>query len=151
MARAGRGRRLRASRPAPLRRGRALREAHRSPQAERLMGELEFREATLDDASFSADVHTQVFPERPTDPVVERYWWAQPDDTFVIRRWVVRRDSADIGVAYFEHPAWERLDVPHGDIGGEILPLHRQRTTLSDMLAEMERRLGRGGAKGVRG
>ena len=55
------------------------------------MGGLGFREATLDDASFSADVHTEVFPERPTDPVVERYWWAQPDDTFVIRRWVVRR------------------------------------------------------------
>jgi hypothetical protein len=113
------------------------------------MGELEFREATLDDASFSADVHTEVFPERPTDPVVERYWWAQPDDTFVIRRWVVRRDGADIGVAYFEHPAWERLDVPHGDIGGEILPLHRERTTLSAMLAEMERRLIADGAKRV--
>jgi hypothetical protein len=26
------------------------------------MGELEFREATLDDASFSADVETEVFP-----------------------------------------------------------------------------------------
>ena len=104
------------------------------------MGELEFREATLDDASFSADVHTEVLPERPTDPVVERYWWAQPDDTFVIRRWVVRRDGADIGVAYFEHPAWERLEVPHGDIGGEILPAHRERATLDAMLAEMERR-----------
>ncbi|MGH2490513.1 MAG: GNAT family N-acetyltransferase [Candidatus Limnocylindria bacterium] len=113
------------------------------------MSELEFREATLDDASFSADVHTEVFPERPTDPVVERYWWAQPDDTFVIRRWVVLRDGADIGVAYFEHPAWERLQVPHGDVGGEILPAHRARTTLSAMLAEMERRLVADGAKRV--
>src|SRR5688572_16701629 len=113
------------------------------------MGELEFREATLDDASFSADVHTEVFPERPTDPVVERYWWAQPDDTFVIRRWVVRRDGADIGVAYFEHPAWERLQVPHGDVGGEILPTHRERATLDAMLAEMERRLVADGAKRV--
>jgi GNAT superfamily N-acetyltransferase len=110
---------------------------------------LEFREATLDDASFSADVQTEVFPERPTDPVVERYWWAQPDDTFVIRRWVVRRDGADIGIAYFEHPAWERLQVPHGDIGGEILPAHRERATLSAMLAEMERRLVAEGARRV--
>ena len=113
------------------------------------MRELEFREATLDDASFSADVQTEVFPERPTDPVVERYWWAQPDDTFVSRRWVVRSEGADIGVAYFEHPAWERLQVPHGDIGGEILPMHRERTTLSAMLAEMERRLVADGAKRV--
>lgn len=113
------------------------------------MSELEFREATLDDASFSADVHTAVFPERPTDPVIERYWWAQPDDTFVVRRWVVRRDGADIGVAYFEHPEWARLQVPHGDIGGEILPTYRERATLGAMLAEMERRLVADGAKRV--
>ena len=113
------------------------------------MGELELREATLDDASFSADVQTEVFPERPTDPVVERYWWAQPDDTFVIRRWVVRRDGVDIGVAYFEHPAWERLEIPHGDIGGEVLPAHRERTTLAVMLAEMERRIVADGAKRI--
>jgi GNAT superfamily N-acetyltransferase len=113
------------------------------------MGELAFREATLDDAHFSADVQTEVFPERPTDPVVERYWWAQPDDTVVIRRWVVRRDGSDIGFAYFEHPAWERLEIPHGDIGGEILPAHRERATLAAMLAEMERRLVADGAKRV--
>jgi hypothetical protein len=113
------------------------------------MGQLQFREATLDDASFSADVQTEVFPERPTDPVVERYWWAQPDDTFVIRRWVLRRDGVDIGVAYFEHPAWERLEIPHGDIGGEVLPAHRGRTTLALMLAEMERRIVAEGAKRI--
>jgi len=113
------------------------------------MSELEFREATADDAAFSADVHTEVFPERPTDPVIERYWWAQPDDTFVIRRWVVRRDGSDIGVAYFEHPAWDRLEIPHGDIGGEILPRHRKLATLDAMLAEMERRLTADGAKRV--
>ena len=113
------------------------------------MSVLDLREATPDDASFSADVYTEVFPERPTDPVIERYWWAQPDDTFVTRRWVVRRDGADIGVAYFEHPAWERLQVPHGDIGGELLPRHRERATLSAMLAEMERRLVADGAKRV--
>jgi hypothetical protein len=113
------------------------------------MGELEFREATLDDAGFSADVQTAVFPTRPTDPVVERYWWAQPDDTFVSRRWVVRRDGMDIGVAYFEHPAWERLQIPHGDVGGEILPEHRERETLGAMLDEMERRLTADGAKRI--
>ena len=113
------------------------------------MGELEFREATVDDASFSADVQTEVFPERPTDPVVERYWWEQPDDTFVSRRWVVRRDGVDIGVAYFDHPSWERLEIPHGDIGGELVPAHRGRATLAAMLAEMERRLVADGAKRV--
>lgn len=113
------------------------------------MADLEFREASLDDATFSADVHTAVFPTRPTDPVVERYWWAQPDDTFVSRRWVVRRDGTDIGVAYFEHPAWDRLAVPHGDVGGEILPEYRDRETLGVMLAEMERRLVAEGARRI--
>ena len=37
------------------------------------MGELHFREATLDDATFSADVQTALFPARPTDPAIERY------------------------------------------------------------------------------
>lgn len=110
---------------------------------------LTFRKATLDDASFSADVYTAVFPDRPTDPVIERYWWAQPDDTFVVRRWIVQRDGRDIGVATFEHPAWERLLVPHGDIGGEILPEHRDPATLCALLAEMERRLVANGAKRV--
>jgi hypothetical protein len=113
------------------------------------MGKLEFREATLDDASFSADVHTEVFPQRPTDPVVERYWWAQPDDTFISRRWVVRRDGADIGVAHFDHPAWELVEVPHGDIGGELLPPHRDRETLAAMLDAVERRLVADGARRV--
>jgi hypothetical protein len=113
------------------------------------MSELEFRPATPDDATFSADVHTAVFPTRPTDPVIERYWWEQPDDTYVVRRWVVRRDGSDVGVAYFEHPAWSKLGVPHGDVGGELLPQHRDRSTLGAMIAEMERRLVADGAKRV--
>ena len=114
-----------------------------------MIGELEFREATPDDASFSADVHTAVFPARPTDPVIERYWWAQPDDTYVTRRWVVQRDGRDVGVAYVEHPMFEKLRVPHGDIGGEILPHHRERAILGAMLGEMERRLVADGAKRI--
>jgi GNAT superfamily N-acetyltransferase len=113
------------------------------------MGELRFRAATLDDASFYADVATEVRPARPTDPVVERYWWEQPDDTYVSRRWVVRRDGRDIGVATFDHPAWGKLPVPHGDIGGELLPKWRDRSTLGGLLAEMEGRLTEEGAKRI--
>lgn len=113
------------------------------------MGELELRPATLDDAAFSADVQTAVFPTRPTDPVIEKYWWAQPDDTYVVRRWVVRRDGNDVGVGYLEHPAWSKLDVPHGDVGGEILPEHRDRPTLRAMLAELAARLTADGAKRI--
>jgi GNAT superfamily N-acetyltransferase len=113
------------------------------------MGELGFRDATLDDAAFAADVYTLVHPTRPTDPVVERYWWEQPDDTFVVRRWIVGHDGRDIGVAAFDHPAWARLREPHGEIGGELLPDERRPETLRDLLAEMERRLVAEGAKRV--
>jgi acetyltransferase (GNAT) family protein len=113
------------------------------------MGELQFREATLDDATFSADVQTAVFPTRPTDPVIERYWWEQPDDTFVSRRWIVQRDGHDIGVAGFDHPAWARLQVPHGDIYGDLLPEQRDPASLRALIAEMERRLTADGAKRI--
>ena len=113
------------------------------------MGELQFREATLDDATFSADVQTAVFPTRPTDPVIERYWWEQPDDTFVTRRWIVQRDGHDIGVAAFDHPAWGRLQVPHGDIYGDLLPDQRDLASLRVLIAEMERRLTADGAKRI--
>ena len=113
------------------------------------MHELRFREATLDDAAFYADVATAVRPTRPTDPVVERYWWEQPDDTYVSRRWVVQREGRDIGVATLDHPAWGKLQVPHGDIGGEVLPAYRDGPTLAALLAEMERRLAAAGAKRI--
>jgi GNAT superfamily N-acetyltransferase len=113
------------------------------------MSELRFRDATLDDAAFSAEVHTAVRPTRPTDPVVERYWWEQPDDTYVARRWVAQRGGRDIGVATFEHPAWARLREPHGGIGGELLPAERDRPTLDALFAEAERRLIADGARRI--
>lgn len=113
------------------------------------MGDLQFREATLDDATFSADVQTALFPTRPTDPVIERYWWEQPDDTFVSRRWIAQRDGQDIGVAAFDHPAWGLLPVPHGEIYGDLLPGQRDPASLQVLLAEMERRLTAEGAKRI--
>ena len=113
------------------------------------MGELHFREATLDDATFSADVQTALFPARPTDPVIERYWWEQPDDVFVSRRWIVQRDGHDIGIAGFDHPVWGLLQVPHGEIYGDVLPDQRDLASLQVLLAEVERRLSAEGAKRI--
>lgn len=111
--------------------------------------ELRFRDATLDDAAFAADVETLANPVRPADPVVTRYWWEQPDDTYVVRRWIVTSERRDIGYAFFEHPAWSRLDRPHGAVGGELLPDRRDLPTLAAMLGEAERRLVADGARRV--
>ena len=113
------------------------------------MRDLHFRDATLDDAAFAADVETQANPVRPTDPIVTRYWWEQPDDTYVVRRCIVARGGREIGFAFFEHPVWSRLPVPHGDVGGELLPSERDQQTLEAMLGEMERRLEADGARRV--
>jgi len=113
------------------------------------MGELTFRQATVDDAAFYSDVQTLVYPTRPTDPIVMRYWWEQRDDTYVSRRWIVQRDGRDIGVAFFEHPAWAKLREPHGDIDGELLPDQRDGAMLDALFAEMERRLVADGARRV--
>lgn len=113
------------------------------------MSELQFRDATPADATFQADVYTAVYPERPTDPVVERYWWEQPDDTYVTRRTVVQRDGREVGVASFHHPAWVRLDVSYGWIDAEVLPAERDAATLEALFAEMERRLVAEGARRV--
>ena len=113
------------------------------------MGDLQFRDARLDDAAFAADVETQANPVRPTDPIVTRYWWKQPDDTYVVRRYIIARGGREIGFAFFEHPAWSRLQVPHGDVGGELLPSERDEQTLEAMLGEMERRLAADGARRV--
>ena len=113
------------------------------------MGELEFRPATLDDAEFFSDVVSAVNPERPTDPVVERYWWAQPEITYLTKRFIVSRSGRPIGVADFDRPAWDSVPDRHGYIGGELLPALRDRSTLEAIFAEMERRLAAEGAKRI--
>ncbi len=62
---------------------------------------------------------------------------------------MVRRDGRDIGVATFDHPAWGKLQVPHGDIGGELLPAQRDQSALDAVLSEMERRLAADGARRI--
>jgi GNAT superfamily N-acetyltransferase len=110
------------------------------------MGELEFREAALDDAEFFSNVVSAVHPERPSDPVVERYWWAQPEITYLTRRFIVSRAGRAIGVADFDRPAWSSVPDRHGYIGGELLPELRDRATLEAIFEEMERRLAADGA-----
>ena len=105
-----------------------------------------FRKARLDDAVFHADVFTRARPAKPRDPVVERYWWENPDDNWVAERFVIERDGGAIGVATCEHPRWEVTPERFADIGGEVLPEHRDRATLETLHQEMEERATKAGA-----
>ena len=107
---------------------------------------LTFRTASLDDAVFHADVFTHARPAKPRDPVVERYWWENPDDNWVAQRFVLERDGRAIGVATCEHPRWEVTPERFADIGGEVLPEHRDRATLEALHETMEERATTAGA-----
>lgn len=113
------------------------------------MIDLQFRESTLDDAAFHADVYTHAQPEKPRDPKVERYWWENPDDNWVAQRFVVERDGRAIGVAICEHPRWEVSPERFADIGGELLPRHRDRAALEAIHEEMEERATAAGASRI--
>jgi acetyltransferase (GNAT) family protein len=100
---------------------------------------LVLRPATLDDAAFAADVDTAVHPQRPRDPVVYRYWWAQPDEYVESSRFVVMRGGEAIGVGEWSHAGWGVQPERYGTAGAEILPAARDAATLDAAQAEIER------------
>ena len=53
--------------------------------------DLAFRPTVPGDAAFAADVDTAVRPFAPRDPVSYEYWWSQPDENWVLARFVVSR------------------------------------------------------------
>lgn len=113
------------------------------------MGELRFRDARPEDAPFYADVYTYARPEKPRDSEVEAYWWENPDDNWVAQRFVVERDGRKIGVAICEHPRWEVSPERFADVGGELLPEHRDGAGLEAIHEEMERRALAAGASRI--
>ena len=86
------------------------------------MGELRFHAATLDDAAFAADVWTAARPSAPVDPVVKRYWWATPSETYVSERYVVTRGGERIGFALVDHVRWDGPGPRYVSLRGDLLP-----------------------------
>lgn len=100
--------------------------------------DLTFRAATPDDAPFAADVLTAVRPSQPTDPVILKYWWSQPDENLEFRRWVILRSGEPIGYAVVEHPRWELQPERYASIFFELVPSARDAATLQSALAALE-------------
>ena len=112
---------------------------------------LVLRAARLDDARFWADLYTVAQPAHPVDPLVTRYGWEHPLRLWRVARYIVSRDGKSIGVAEWDRPDWESAEQSFGLIGGELLPEHRDATTLAEILARMEREVLAEGAAIVRG
>jgi mycothiol synthase len=112
---------------------------------------LEYRPATLGDATFWADVYTASQPVRPVDPAVERFGWEHPARLWRTRRYIVHRGGERIGVASWDRPAWDHTEQRFGMIGAELLPAQRSAATLADMLLRLESEVLAEGAVIVRG
>src|SRR3981081_4363993 len=112
---------------------------------------LDFVIADLDDAVFWSDVFTAAQPIRPVDPLITRYSWEHPARLWRAARYVVLRRGKRIGVAAWDRPEWDHTEQRFGVIGGELLPDHRDASSLAEMLARMEAEVRAEGAVIVRG
>jgi RimJ/RimL family protein N-acetyltransferase len=112
---------------------------------------LDFVIADMDDATFWSDVFTATQPIRPVDPLVTRYGWEHPARLWRAARYVVLRRGKRIGVAAWDRPEWDHAEQRFGVIGGELLPDHRDASSLGEMLARMEAEVRAEGAVIVRG
>jgi hypothetical protein len=111
---------------------------------------LAYRPATVDDAAFAADVDTAVHPQRPRDPLIYRYWWAQPDEFMVVARFVVTRSGKPIGFGEWSHARWDVQPDRYGIAGAELLPSERTIDALDAATSELERRVIAEGARILR-
>lgn len=102
------------------------------------MGDLTFRPATLDDASFVADVATALTPTRPSDPLVLRYWWEQGARNWIEARSIAHVDGRPAGYAFHSHPRWDVVDERYGTVSADLLPAERTGARLDRILAAME-------------
>jgi GNAT superfamily N-acetyltransferase len=104
------------------------------------VGDLELRPATLDDASFAADLETALRPDDPADPAIMRHWWTIEDTDNVIERWVATQDGRPVGLVFQRHAPWEKMPERFGRVSGDLLPAVRTPARLDTLQAFAEQR-----------
>lgn len=109
--------------------------------------DLELREATLDDATFEADLFTAVRPSDPEDGALIRHWWIVQARDQLEERWIVTREGRPVGIAYAGHVAWENMPERHARVNAELLPAVRTPERLAALYAHVEARAAAAGTK----
>jgi RimJ/RimL family protein N-acetyltransferase len=104
------------------------------------VADLELRPATLDDASFAADLETALRPDDPADPAIMRHWWTIEDTDNVIERWVATQDGRPVGLVFQRHAPWEKMPERFGRVSGDLLPAVRTPARLDTLQAFAEQR-----------
>lgn len=103
-------------------------------------GDLTFRPATLDDAAAVAESMTALFPDEPTDPVMERYWWETDDPTWTTERFAVERGGRVVGIALHRHAPWDKMPERYARVSGDLDPSLRTAERLGALHDVLEER-----------
>ena len=111
------------------------------------VADLELRPATLDDASFSADLDTALRPDDPSDPALTRHWWTIEDADNVVERWVATQNGRPVGLVFHRHAPWEKMPERFGRVSGDLLPAVRTPARLDALHAFAEERSRADGTK----
>jgi RimJ/RimL family protein N-acetyltransferase len=104
------------------------------------VADLELRPATLDDASFWADLLTELRPSDPEDPVLMRHGWTVEATDNVVERWVAMRAGRSVGVLFQRHAPWEKMPRRYGRVSADLLPAVRTPERLDALYAFVEDR-----------
>lgn len=104
------------------------------------IADLELRPATLDDATFVADMHTALRPDDPDDPAGMRHWWKIEASDNVVERWVATHDGRAVGFAFTRHAPWEKMPRRYGRVSADLLPAVRTAPRLDALYRHVEDR-----------
>lgn len=102
--------------------------------------DLALRPATLDDATFFADVLTAARPNDALDPVQMRHWWQSSDRENVVERFVAAHDDRPVGFAERRHAPWEKMPQRFSRLAAALLPEVLTAARLDALFALLEDR-----------
>ncbi|HEY8655686.1 MAG TPA: hypothetical protein VIN34_02995 [Candidatus Limnocylindria bacterium] len=105
------------------------------------MSSLRFVPATLDDASYAADIFTENEPDDPADGLLIRHFWSNPHQGSVAERYVVTAaDGERVGFAAHFHQDWAKLPTRYGQVNGVLRTAAKTVTLLDAVFAYVEER-----------
>ncbi len=102
------------------------------------LGDLELRDATLDDAAIVADIDTEARRDDPEDPQLLRHWWKLIAADAVVRRYLALQDGEPVGYATWNHVPWPKMPERFMRISAELRPALRTPERLDALLAFLE-------------
>lgn len=111
-----------------------------------LVGDLELRSATLDDASIAADVETECCPDDPEDPQMTRHWWSLASEEDTAEREIALLDGAPVGYTEFTHRPWSKMPERFADLHAAIRPAAYSAERLDALFEHLEERARSDGA-----